>query len=461
MTPNAYLWWQSAITAGLVAVLAVEAARRQGMFVGERGWVMIRVLIVVALALVVRTVWHAVLQAEKKPAASPVARTSAAVFLAALFLAILALSSRVTAAIKARTTNPLASRLTWTTALVLMALAMPVTLLGSRAALMGKAAASPLPRATLSSLADILADPNATAGPAKKVVSLLDKETDLLVYVHELSPDVDGAPATVISFQGTRTAAQALANISANTERLGGCCDVHGGYVQLFSRLRPALYNAIWAPVFGAQRLFVVGHSLGGAMAQLLVFDLPSALQQRTSLAVFGAPTIGDGPFVERINRDLDGRVANVVMPFDPIPPIDTVIGPPIAKPLVLVPARPNLLFVGAHTAKAYADALRSGTVAALAATSAFVVGLVALLVGLTALILGLKLPRLPTLLLILGAMVTTWASALRAESAASSYVILGLGIVVVIAAIGLGRFGKFPRAISRAALGKSKVPVA
>ena len=63
------------------------------------------------------------------------------------------------------------------------------------------------------------------------------------------------------------------------------------------------------------QRVWVTGHSLGGALAVLLAATMCESNLPVHGLYTFGAPRVGDGRFAERLNRVLDGaahwRVVN------------------------------------------------------------------------------------------------------------------------------------------------------
>lgn len=446
-----YLWCQSAITAGLLALLAVEAARQRGMFCHEGGYgAMVLLLGLAALALAVRTVWQIVAGGST----TPLARTSSAAFLTALFMAALAVSARVAGVFgrgkrgSKAPRNPLRSRITWVIALVLLALALPATLLGSRKLLQARSRPA-VPHRVLAELAEILARPWETA---TRTGHLRDAATKLEVFTHVMETGADDASGKagrrlVISFQGTRTTEQALANLVADSVRLDGCCEVHTGYARLFERLRPQLYPAVAQALSEvasdeSASLYVAGHSLGAAMAQLFIFDLQrhgqprstpassssSSLLGRTTLVMLGGPTIGDGAFLGRVTEPLRDY-ANVTMLFDPIPAADVALGPPLGRQVLVIPARPNQLFMGTHTADVYAEALRGPSGAALAATSAFAVGLGTLLVGGAALLFRLRLSRLPTLLLLLGMLTVVWQLALRlGDSAVASYTTLAVG---------------------------------
>lgn len=474
---EAYLWWQSAISAGLLALLLVEAVRRRGMFVAteDRG-VALSLLAVVAVALVVRTVW----QLAQGKSSDALARTSSATFLAALILTMVAVAARVASAYagkkKAGLKNPLRSRVTWVTTLGLLVLTLPIVLLATRKLLQARSTGTAISRDTLAELAEILARPweagastksreGAQSTGVKLFGHLRDPTTGLDVFIHRERVEEAGEskkPRTlVISFQGTRTTKQALANLDASPQRTGDCCDVHGGYVKLYEQLRPQLSPFVHDTVnevFADEdtRLYVAGHSLGAAMAQLFLFDLhkrwtgTDRVIRRTSLAIFGGPTIGDAAFLDVVTDGLQDY-ANVTMLFDPIPAADTVIGPPLDRQVLLFPARPNRLFLGAHTADAYAEALRGSSGRALAATSAFTLGLLGLLVGVAALVFKLKLPRFATFTLLVGVFVIVWQIALRtADSSVASHVTLGLGVAAFVAGIGWSPKAKSPEAPPR-----------
>lgn len=74
---------------------------------------------------------------------------------------------------------------------------------------------------------------------------------------------------------------------------------VHGGFLQAFESLRPALDAALERAPAECE-LLLVGHSMGGALATLAAATL---WERSPRLITFGAPATGNAPFAAHVNR--------------------------------------------------------------------------------------------------------------------------------------------------------------
>lgn len=459
MDARDYLWAQSGISLALLVLVGLEAVRRSGgagMFSGGFRGPLLVLWGALMLALAARTVWQLAVPRDSGTT-DALGRTTAAIYLAAVFLFVLALSSRATTAIKGggtrATTPPLRSRLTWILAAVVMALALPVFMLGTRAALTARSAGATIPRAELARVAGLIAEKGETGGEEQgpRTFSWTIPPSGLVLHVHLLDRSDPQLPnAAVVCFQGSRTAAHWRANFSPSSRRIGGCCNVHGGWEELFAQQENFFGGLLsWLAWHVRQRdrpLVIAGHSLGGAMAQLLVFRMIAAqpaLLPRTRLMLFGSPSAGDADFLERILPQVQDY-ANVVLPFDPIPALAESTFPPVDRQVVVVPASPNRLFMGAHDAAEYADALRNGGSASAVAESAlFVAGLAAAFVGACAVIFNARLPRPLAALMVAAVAAGIWQLAMRASgSAFASFVAFGAGILALALGVSSRRGG-------------------
>ena len=83
----------------------------------------------------------------------------------------------------------------------------------------------------------------------------------------------------------------------------------HGGFVAAFNSVYESIAN-ILQDSLGKKKLFITGHSLGGALASLLVYrlTLEHSVAQPT-MYVYGCPPVGDISF----SKYFDGRPSNTI----------------------------------------------------------------------------------------------------------------------------------------------------
>ncbi|GAM23672.1 hypothetical protein SAMD00019534_068470 [Acytostelium subglobosum LB1] len=77
---------------------------------------------------------------------------------------------------------------------------------------------------------------------------------------------------------------------------------VHSGFLKLYLDLKPQVESAIRSLMEACphcDHLEVTGHSLGGSLATLMVYDLyPSVFNKKLSFYTFGSPRVGNQEFV-------------------------------------------------------------------------------------------------------------------------------------------------------------------
>lgn len=147
--------------------------------------------------------------------------------------------------------------------------------------------------------------------------------------------------AIVVSFRGTKgdTFAETVTAgvmIDGRVERVqpsfipstkrGGAL-VHKGFHNSYLNLRDQIHDA-----FAGQRnkhLFVTGHSLGGALAQLMVWDMAVNFRGRfasITLITSGAPRVGNAAFAQRFARDVPDSL-RILVHKDPVPAVPWLDG--------------------------------------------------------------------------------------------------------------------------------------
>jgi hypothetical protein len=134
-----------------------------------------------------------------------------------------------------------------------------------------------------------------------------------------------------VVFRGTATAEEWSKNLSFN---LADCPlpdhgKVHVGFLEVYRSLRDSLMEAL-SKAEGKPRVYVTGHSLGGALATLAVPEIESNTGLRIkALYTFAAPRVGDDPFVQAFNRSFADRSFRLVNTSDIVPsvPLPVPIG--------------------------------------------------------------------------------------------------------------------------------------
>ncbi|PNH05267.1 Lipase [Tetrabaena socialis] len=180
------------------------------------------------------------------------------------------------------------------------------------------------------------------------VAFLESKKTDTQVWLHS---DVERREVA-IAFRGTQMvkwkdiATDVRVAPCSRLEPLDDSADaplsahktwVHTGFQHAYDSVQGPLYqllDAVTVPAPGAMpwRVLVTGHSLGGALATLAAYDLakrkrtPASAQQAISLYSYGAPRVGNEPFVEEFDQ-LVRNTWRVTNAHDIVPSVPHLMG--------------------------------------------------------------------------------------------------------------------------------------
>jgi triacylglycerol lipase len=105
---------------------------------------------------------------------------------------------------------------------------------------------------------------------------------------------------------------------------------VHDGFLHAYNLVRAAIIGT-FEDLDPGSRLFIAGHSLGGALATLAVPDLGARRRRKTiALYTYGSPRIGDNAFVSAFNRDYGEssfRIENTSDMVGLMPPPAPIVG--------------------------------------------------------------------------------------------------------------------------------------
>lgn len=152
-----------------------------------------------------------------------------------------------------------------------------------------------------------------------------------VAFVGKLTPYVpqsnalDHAPlgkGCAIAFQGTHGAPTWIKDFEffKNKVTMEECdgCEVHHGFHSLWGKMKPGildkLYNAGCYPNSaggngGAGKVYLTGHSLGGALATIAAFDLHMNGYDIAGVISFESPRVGNAAFQEKFNSVLSSSL--------------------------------------------------------------------------------------------------------------------------------------------------------
>jgi triacylglycerol lipase len=122
--------------------------------------------------------------------------------------------------------------------------------------------------------------------------------------------------AMIVVFRGTRLASRSLFDVAEvvlidqddlrtdsrfvpNACRAGG--HVHSGFLEAYAAVSDRLDEILARQRTARQRIWLTGHSLGGALASLAAAHLP--VGQVQGLYTFGSPRVGDAAFADVLSR--------------------------------------------------------------------------------------------------------------------------------------------------------------
>jgi triacylglycerol lipase len=131
-----------------------------------------------------------------------------------------------------------------------------------------------------------------------------------------------GDKATVVGFSGTDppNLANWITNFDASMTEHGGA-RIHAGFLRATLAARPLLEDALTRLHASGRPLYVVGHSLGAAVAVVAARLIASDAQRPVSrVYAFGMPRTGDQAFAEACGAQLGDRIYRLVHGTDIVP---------------------------------------------------------------------------------------------------------------------------------------------
>ena len=136
-------------------------------------------------------------------------------------------------------------------------------------------------------------------------------ETDTHCFIFELSE------AIVVAFQGTKDIRQWITDADFDYDHTPHG-KVHAGFWEAWQSIRRAVVSKLLT--LSQKPIFITGHSLGGALAELCAIDLQGGFTTLHSVYTFGQPRVGNKEFKRYAMRELSGMSFRVVNECDPVP---------------------------------------------------------------------------------------------------------------------------------------------
>ena len=164
--------------------------------------------------------------------------------------------------------------------------------------------------------------PRAPGCAAAQTYQLIeDDETDTRAVV------CDGVEDVVVAFRGTADLRNWLTDLDARF-KADFCCRVHAGFSAALDGVQGRLLEAISDT---PKRVWLTGHSLGGALAMLFAWRIANLkseiLDSVAGIYTFGQPRVGDGGFRDCYDALLKERTFRVVDGEDFITRIPWLLG--------------------------------------------------------------------------------------------------------------------------------------
>lgn len=163
----------------------------------------------------------------------------------------------------------------------------------------------------------------------------------------------------VLAFRGTSSTTDWISDAIASQENYKCVKDAgstHRGISDIYYSARPAILPALSKLSASGKRLFITGHSLGGALATLSAMDaMKNAGHAHPVVYTFGSPRVGDPEFAHAYQE-------RVKMSFRVYNPLDAV---PLLPPQSYKPPRKETTYRYMHVKEGIPLPFNNGSVSA------------------------------------------------------------------------------------------------
>lgn len=157
-----------------------------------------------------------------------------------------------------------------------------------------------------------------------KMLTFLETSLDVQCAVFQFEDEI------LIVFRGTKELADFMVDAYFVQENLmlyvtsDFLCKAHAGFKTAYESIRPLLHNLVNKDFIEKNKIkdvYLVGHSLGGAMATIAALDFGYLLEDKatTHCVTFGCPRVGDLNFKNLFHEHVDHSY-RFVNSFDPVP---------------------------------------------------------------------------------------------------------------------------------------------
>jgi triacylglycerol lipase len=126
---------------------------------------------------------------------------------------------------------------------------------------------------------------------------------------------------TVIAFAGTDDWGDVVDDADFISEKHDGFGKVHGGFMGSYQKVSGLITQYLREVHYAGTPIMCVGHSKGGAMAQICALDLwNKGLRDVSKIVTFGSPRVGKGEFARRSKVFKHDRYVNGKDPVPRVP---------------------------------------------------------------------------------------------------------------------------------------------
>lgn len=151
----------------------------------------------------------------------------------------------------------------------------------------------------------------------ERFATITNDQENLMVHV------MDAPGVTLVVFRGTDDKLDWLTNLDLRTKTCSRGI-FHRGFVDAFDAVRADTQTFISKQ--SGQRLWITGHSLGGAMAVLCAFDQKLNREVSADVITFGQPRVTDAKGCRNIDTALKDHYVRVARPTDVVSRIPPAI---------------------------------------------------------------------------------------------------------------------------------------
>ena len=155
--------------------------------------------------------------------------------------------------------------------------------------------------------------------------------TSLKVYVENVESFrfmiISTSEFIIVAFRGTINYQNWLADFDLKKVPFDdGVGEVHQGFYDSVLKMENAVDKAVRKISVGSEKIYVTGHSLGGAQAVIWAYTF-SSLKQFVSIHTYGVPRIGNSDLINFMDQSLHSekpnaksKVFRMVNAWDPVP---------------------------------------------------------------------------------------------------------------------------------------------